>query len=160
MRQMRRTIYTACGMKPDLIVCDPEQHENYAKLMQSERRYVDSVRVRGERIVLDAGFHVLEFDGVPVLEDAKCTAGQMLFLNTQYVHFVSLPPIPGDGVEDAGRLEIKGHGEEQLGEALSGFVARVNRLANAGDYVRYQPIVYPALVNKRCNASGRITDLG
>lgn len=158
MRQMRRTIYNACGLKPDLIVCDAEQHENYAKTFDGNRRYVDYVRVRGEKIMLDAGFNVLEFDGISVIEDVNCTAGEMLFLNTNFVHFYSLPPIRG-GLWDAGMLEVKGSPEEQLGDVLTGFVCRVNYIANLGDYERYQPVCYPALVNKRPFASGRITDL-
>lgn len=158
MRQMRRTIYTASGLKPDLIICDPEQHENYAKLMSDQRRYVDYVRVRGQKIVLDAGHHVLEFDGIPVIEDAQFTAGKMAFINTNFLYFETLPPPRGD-LEDAGSLDIVAHPEEQFGVTTTGFMARVNRLANAGDYIRQQPVVYAALVNRRCNASGVIEDL-
>lgn len=159
MRQMRRTIYVASGLKPDLIICDPEQHEKYAKLLQNERRYIDHVRIRGEKITLDAGYHVLEFDGIPVVEDAKCTAGKMAFINTRFLKFFTLPPMLGD-IETAGALQVKGHEEEQFGAAATGFICRVNKLANAGDYVRQQPVVYPTLANFRCNASGYISDLG
>jgi hypothetical protein len=52
MREMRRRIYVASGMKPDLIVTDPIQHEPYSKLFGTERRYMQSVNLpvaaRGE----------------------------------------------------------------------------------------------------------------
>ena len=159
MRQMRRTIYTASGTKPDLIVCDPVQHEKYGALFGDQRRYLQSVNLRGEKIVLDGGYQVLEFDGIPVVEDVNCPAGQMLFLNTRYLAIRPLPHAPDAVNQGAGMIALHGTEEEQMGEPKDVLTARINPLAITGDAYKFQLICYPQLQSRRCNVHGRLTDL-
>lgn len=159
MRAMRRTIYTASGLKPDLIVCDPLTHERYGNLFGSERRYIQDVRLRGEKITLDGGYQVLEFDGIPVVEDVLCPAGNMLFLNTAQVHLKQLPDMV-DGVNRAsGSAAVAGTDEERFGAGPIGMNARIQPLATTGDAFKFQLILYPQLQVRRPNACGWIDDL-
>jgi hypothetical protein len=159
MRQMRRTIYTASGMKPDLIVCDPEQHENYGNLFGNERRYVDEIRMRGERIRLDGGYQVLEFDGIPVVEDEQCPANQMLFLNTNHLFLSQLPDPVTMYNQSMGHADLMGTAEEQFGDGPTGLNARIVPLAKTGDKYKFALYAYPALVSRKCNVHGSIVNL-
>lgn len=159
MREMRRTVYTASGLKPDLIVCDPIQHENYGKLLQTERRYVDEVRLRGNTVRLDGGYQVLEFDGIPVVEDVDCPAGNMVFLNTRHVFMGQMNDQANEINQSRMLARLQGTEEEQFGAGGAGVSARLNHLAKTGDKEKFQLITYPQICVKRPNATGVIADL-
>lgn len=159
MRQMRRNIYTASGEKPDLILCDALQHEKYGQLFGSERRYVDNVRLRGESIKLDGGYQVLEFDGIPVIEDINMPAGKMLFLSSRYVNLKQLPSAPDAVNKAVGTVALHGTSEEQFGSGKPVLTARIQPLAITGDAYKFQLIAYPQIQVKRPQACGVIEDL-
>ena len=159
MREMRRTIYVASGLKPDLIVCDPAQHEEYGKLLATERRYVDEVRLRGNTIRLDGGYQVLEFDGIPVIEDVDCPAGNMVFLNSRHVFMGQMLDQANEVNQSRMLSRLQGTEEEQFGRGDLGLSARINRLAKTGDKEKFQLIMYPQICVKRPNATGVIADL-
>lgn len=159
MRDMRREIYEACGMMPDLIVCDPFQHEQYGMLFGSERRYVQDITLRGQKFTLDGGYKALEFDGIPIIADVNAPAGQLTWLNTSYVKLAQMP----DGVDDVNQskqmVTLAGTAEEQLGEGRTNLFARINPLARTGDAYKFQFILYPQMKVERCNAHGVLADL-
>ncbi len=159
MREMRRNIYEASGERPDLIVCSPAQHEAYGKLFATDRRYIDNVRLRGDVIKLDGGYQVLEFDGIPVVEDINCPAGKMVFLTTRYVHLKALPHGPDAINRAAGMVNLMGTPEEQFGGGSSSLMARVQPLAITGDAFKFQLLCYPQIQVKRPQACGVIEDL-
>lgn len=159
MRAMRRAIYDASGMKPDLIVCDSFQHEKYAETFGDNRRYVDNIRLRGDRIVLDGGFQTLEFDGCPVVEDNNVPAGQMLFLNTRHLMLRPLPHAPDAVNQGRGMIPLHGTPEEQFGPGKNVLTARINPLAITGDAYKFQLITYPQVQVKRPNCMGVLDDL-
>lgn len=159
MREMRRRIYIACGEKPDLILCDPIQHEAYGKLFKEQRRYVQEVTLRGQTIKLDGGYQVLEFDGIPVVEDVNCPAGKMLFLNTRHAFWRFLPQ-PSDAVTQAkGEMNLAGTPEEQFGGGSMKLKARLQPLAINGDKYNFALYIYPQMQVKNPNRHGVITDL-
>lgn len=158
MRGLRRQIYTASGMKPDLIVCGPVIHEKYGETFNQDRRYIQEVKLRGQLITLDGGYQALEFDGIPVIEDADCPDEVMLFLNTSTMGVYQLPDTDLANPAMA-RMNLRGTPEEQFGARTSGITARVNPLSRSGDYVRFQLISYPQLEARRCNGLGQLTDL-
>jgi len=164
MRDARRTIYVASGMAPDLIVCDPTQHEAYGQLLASNRRYNQDVFVRGQKITLDGGYGALDFDGIPVLADKNAPAGQMLFLNTrelkmrQLVDVVASAGLPGEQGR-GGMVRLHGTAEEQLGQAMTSLSARINALAVTGDSFKIQLVLYPQLQCTRPNACAILGDL-
>lgn len=159
MRDMRRTIYEACGEMPDLIVCDAYQHEQYGLTFGSERRYVQDVTLRGQKITLDGGYRALEFDGIPVIADVNCPAGSMVFMNSNYVKFRQLPDSADEVNKSMGVLGLHGTSEEQLKSGATRMFARINPLARVGDAYNFQLILYPQLQVERCNALGLISDL-
>lgn len=161
MRDTRRQIYQASGRKPDLIVCDPIQHEAYGKLFDAnqQRRYVQDVYLRGNKITLDGGYQVLEFDGIPVVEDHFCPTGQMLFLNTSEVKWRYLPfaaSAPGMGQTEVG---LHGTPEEQFGQSPMRLSARIQPLAVTGDAYKFQLLTYPQMQVKNPNTCGILGDL-
>jgi hypothetical protein len=158
MRDMRRTIYTACGQKPDLIITDPIQHEKYARTFGANRRYVQDVTIRGEKIHLDGGFQALDFDGIPVIEDALHPAGKMSFFNTNYCYISQLPYSP-DFADGGGDAMLAGTPEEQLGEGNIKLSAKFLNLARVGDAKNIELVCYPQIVVERPNTCGSITYL-
>lgn len=162
MRNMKRKIYVASGLHPDLIVCDPVQHEEYGNLLGDKRRYMQEVTLRGQKIVLDGGYQALEFDGVPVIQDKDCPSGKMFFLNSAVCRMTqgpSAPPFGEQGEEEDLDIPLHGTPEEQMGEGNLGMKARINPLAVTGDAAKFQLVVYPQLVVKRPNACGILSDL-
>jgi hypothetical protein len=159
LREMRRRIYTASGEKPDLIVTDPIQHEAYGNLLGAERRYVQDVYLRGQQIKLDGGYQVLEFDGIPVIEDVNHPTGKVTFLNTRHVHLKQLPS-PADGLNGSrGSISLHGTPEEQYGQMATKLSARVQPLAITGDALKFALFCYPQIQVKRPNTCGVIEDL-
>lgn len=158
MRSMRTSIYEASGLRPNLIVTSPAQFENYGQLLDDKRRYVEQIQLDSRTIRLDAGFTALSFDGIPVVMDADCPDGEMYFLNTNFLYLDVLPPVT-DGVTWS-QLAVSGTAEEQFNSVGTGLSLKVNKLSNAGDYTRYQSVVYCQLVNLRPNSCGLIEDLG
>jgi hypothetical protein len=159
MRGMRRDIYRASGQKPDLIVTTPEIHEKYGALFGQQRRYTTEIKLRGSMITLDGGYQMLEFDGIPVLEDVDCTSGDMLFLNTRYVRVVQLPDPATTVNGSTGVVGIAGTDEEQLGQPSRKLRARINPLGRTGDFFTFQLILYPQLQVRRPNSCGVLTDI-
>ena len=159
MREMRRRIYVASGLKPDLVVTTPELHEKYGKLFGQQRRYITEITLRGNTIKLDGGYQMLEFDGIPVLEDVDCTTGNMLFLNTRYVRVLYLPDQVDSVNNSMSMVGLAGTPEEQLGSPSAKLSARINPLAREGDSYRFQLICYPQLQVRRPNSCGVIKDL-
>lgn len=159
MREMRRTIYVASGMKPDLIICDPIQHEQYGNLLGDKRRYIQDILLRGQSIKLDGGYQVLEFDGIPVVEDVNHPAGKMTFLNTAFASYKQLPS-PSDNLNNArGNIQLHGTPEEQYGAQQMKLSARVQPLAITGDALKFALYSYPQVQLKRPNSAGVIEDL-
>lgn len=159
MREMRRRIYIASGLKPDLVICEPSLHEKYGTLFGQQRRYVTEIRLRGAVITLDGGYQMLEFDGIPVIEDVDAPTGMMLFLNTRYVRVLQLPDEVNDVNQSRAMVGLAGTAEEQLGMPSAKLRARINPLSREGDLYRFQLILYPQLQGRRPNSCGVIKDL-
>lgn len=159
LRAMRRSIYTASGEKPDLIVCDPIQHETYGNLLGDKRRFIQDILLRGQSIKLDGGYQVLEFDGIPVVEDVNHPAGKVTFVNSRYVSYKQLPS-PSDNLNQGrGTLSLHGTPEEQYGQQATKLSARVQPLAITGDALKFALYCYPQVQLKRPNTCGVIEDL-
>lgn len=164
MRQTKRTVYVESGEMPDLIVCDPTQHDTYGLLLGASRQFRQDVYVRGQKITLDGGYGALEFDGIPVIMDKNCPAGQMLFLNTRHVRvrqlvdFVAAAGLPGEQGK-GGLVRLYGTPEAQLGATMTALTARINALAVGGDAFKVQLVLYPQVQVRRPNACAVLADL-
>jgi hypothetical protein len=160
MRELRRTIYSASGEKPDLFITDPIQHERIGLSYQAERRYVSEVRMGdGTVIKLDGGYNVLEFDGVPVIEDVQHPAQKVTALTTRHVGISQLADGP-DAINRAmGTVGLAGTPEEHFGQGRMPLTARIQPLATTGDAFKIALFVYPQVQVKRCNAQGYLDNL-
>ena len=159
MRDMRRKIYVASGMHPDVIVCDPVTFEAYGELLGDKRRYLQDVTLGGRKIVLDGGFQALEFDGIPVFQDISCPAGQMLFLNTRVCEIQQLPTPTMAGIENMGEMAIRSNAEEQFNDDNTKLKALVLPLARAGAREKLALYCFPQIIVRRRNATGLISYL-
>lgn len=159
LRDMRREIYEACGEMPDLIMCDPTQHEAYGKLFGDQRRYVQEITIRGQKIVLDGGYRALEFDGIPIIMSVNHPAGCMTFLNTQHVYITALDDQPSDANRSPRMVQLQAMPEEQLNSGAVPLQARLNPLAVNGDKYPLQMILYPQVQVERPNTCGVLDDL-
>jgi len=81
------------------------------------------------------GFKSLEFAGLPVLPDRKCTSGYLYFLNEEYLDFYGLPTaIPQFGGEPAPVASKLFAGNsyneiDSLGFSWSGWIKSTNQAA-------------------------------
>jgi len=66
---------------PDLILTTQTLFEKYEALLQPNLRYTDTKTA-------DSGFQNLLFKAAPVVYDAACTAGVMIFMNSKYITLV------------------------------------------------------------------------
>lgn len=159
MRGLRTQIYRASGVKPDLIITTPELYNKYGTLFGQQRRYVTDIRLRGQQIVLDGGFTMLEFDGVPILEDVDCPTGNMVMLSTACVRVLQLPDQVSMANQSMAMIAVAGTPEEQLGQPTGKLTARIHPLGPKGDAYPFQLIIYPQLQCRHPFRCGVIKDL-
>lgn len=83
-------IFNACGEQPDLAVCSTDVFNAVANLFDPNRRWTVVNTARG-KITLDAGFEGLEIDGCMFVKSKDATANTIYYLNSNHVHFETLP---------------------------------------------------------------------
>ena len=77
-------MYGACTVdndQPDLIITTQAIYDAYETSLQANKRFA------GSDEIANAGFDSLRFKGATVVVDSHCPAGQMYFLNTDYLDF-------------------------------------------------------------------------
>lgn len=158
MRQMRTDIYKASALPPDLIVCDPDTFKKYGDTFTGSRQYRQDVFLRGQKISLDAGYSALDFDGIPVVQDVRCQANTMYFLNTNHVTLEQLPDPNTAG--NQGRI-ITASAETDQEQNIGGGVlqARFIPLSFDGGTYPFVLYVYPQLAVRRPNSCGKIINV-
>lgn len=99
-----RTLYNAIA---DATVIPTSSYTTYAvwalyeSLLQPQERIMKDVKL-AENFKGYTGFKTLEFAGMPVIPDRKCTSGVLFFLNEEFLDFYALPTaIPQFGGEPA-----------------------------------------------------------
>ena len=152
MRDTEREIYVASGMNPDLILCDPYQHEQYGLLLGPSRRYLQEVTLRGQKITLDGGYKALDFDGTPVIRDAACPAGTMLFMCTEHCRLYQLKT-------PEATLPVAGTPEAQFGAGRTRLSTRIKALAPTGAHIKLMMDCWVQLQIRRPNCCGQLKDL-
>jgi hypothetical protein len=83
-------IYDNCGETPDIAVCPTAVFNAVAGLFDANRRWTQVNTARGS-IKLDAGYEGIEVDGCMFVKSKDATANQIYYLNSNYVHFETLP---------------------------------------------------------------------
>jgi hypothetical protein len=64
---------------PNLVIGDQDMFDRYYNLLTPMQRFASEDEAKG-------GFKSLLFNGVPVVVDASCPSGDMMFLNLDYIH--------------------------------------------------------------------------
>lgn len=132
-----RTLYNAIS---DATVVPTTSYTTYAvtalyeSLLQPQERIMKSVNV-AENFKGYTGFKSLEFAGLPVISDRKCTSGVLFFLNEEFLDFYALPTaIPqfgGEPVPVASKLFVGNSYNEvgSLGFSWTGWIKSTNQFA-------------------------------
>lgn len=87
-----RTGYISCkhgGETPNLIVTTQAVWDILEHVLQQQAQYEKFNKRTG--LLADAGFQTLQWRGIPVVADEKCTADTMYMLNTNYINFYIHP---------------------------------------------------------------------
>ena len=106
----------------------------YESLLQPQERIMKDVKI-AENFKGYTGFKTLEFAGLPVIPDRKCTSGVLFFLNEEFVDFYALPTaIPqfgGEPVPVASKLFTGNSYNEvgSLGFSWTGWIKATNQFA-------------------------------
>jgi len=83
-----RTGYISCkhgGETPNLIVTTQAVYDILEHVLQQQARYEKFNKRTG--LLADGGFQTLQWRGIPIVADEKCTADTMYMLNTNYLTF-------------------------------------------------------------------------
>jgi hypothetical protein len=146
-------IYTASGEQPDLACCSPAVLNRRGSLFNELRRYTDPVReintAKG-KVVLDASVGAIEFEGCTFIKDKDATPNEIVYVNSDYVHFEYLPQQDEAEVIEAMAKDVQledGFGPIPLG-------ARFKKLATSGSSEKATMQVFMNLVVEKPNACG------
>ena len=132
-----RTLYNAIS---DATVIPTTAYTTYAvnafyeQLLQPQERIMKDVQL-ASNFKGYTGFKSLEFAGLPVIADRKCTTGVLFFLNEDYLDFYALPTaIPqfgGEPVPVASKLFVGNSYNEvgSLGFSWTGWIKSTNQFA-------------------------------
>lgn len=156
MDQMDADIFTASGVRPNLIVCDPATFRKYKGLFESVRR-VEGV---GPISRYDTSTSELFYQGIPILRDKDAPAGTMTFLNTNLCSKVYLPS-SAQSLQDVWKArEVEGVGGNGQGEEnATGLPFVIVPLARSGDSSKFMIKCVLNLKVSRPNSMGYIKDI-
>lgn len=158
MAQLETEIYNACSEKPNLIVCSSNVWRKYSALFEPLRRFNDVTKTYNTSV------DELEWRGIRVIRDKDAPeangAGVMVFLNTNYITKVFLPPT------DMSRQDVwKVQDDTLQGTNGANMVTdhsvpvRVIPLAREGDYSTFMVKSTVQLKITRRNALGYVADI-
>ena len=106
----------------------------YESLLQPQERIMKDVNI-ASNFKGYTGFKSLEFAGLPVILDRKCTSGALIYLNEEYLDFYALPTaIPqfgGEAVPVASKL-FDGNSYNEVGSlgfSWTGWIKSTNQFA-------------------------------
>jgi hypothetical protein len=153
MRAVRRQLYIN-GEPPDVILASPAQFDAYGALLDSQRRWVDNLRVDKGLIKLDAGYQALEFEGIPVLRDKDMAAGSMYFINSKHLYWSYLPDALVPGFPAIAEKVAEGSIDEP-----ASLPCAVVALGRTGDSIKAFLKGYYQLICERPNLMGLLSDL-
>lgn len=132
-----RTLYNAIA---DATVIPTTAYTTYAAwalyetLLQPQERIMKDVSL-ASNFKGFTGFKALEFAGLPVIPDRKCTSGYLYFLNEEYLDFYALPTalkeFGGEPVPVASKLFTGNSYNEvgSLGFSWTGWIKATNQFA-------------------------------
>lgn len=131
-----RTLWNAIsdpGVSPTVLMTTKAIFGFYEQLLQPQERIYKPVNFSGA-LKMGTGAGTLEYMGVPVLGDAKCTSGVLYMLNEDFLDFYGLPMWDAKPAKIANQ-DIEGNSYESvpgLGFSWGGWVKANNAAAVNG----------------------------
>lgn len=140
------TIGDACGESPDIAVCSTAVFNQLAGLFDSNRRWESVSTARGD-IKLSNGYEGIQIDNCMFIKARRATASQMYYLNSNYVHFETLP-------DASYPPEVYSMVQADDGYGSVPFNFHYEMLAKTGPSSKAEALAQMQLVVKRPNACG------
>jgi hypothetical protein len=156
----------ASGKSPTYGITTYPIWRRIASLVEPERRYLQDVTIRGEKLTIQMGFNAVEVNGIPIFRDKAVPSGKFAWINEQTIGLQALPvaqtrrdrgkvmamvPLGGTPQEQDGTARGRG------GEALQ---AALISLPAVGNFEQWMLDATIALWCDQPNANGLIEDLG
>jgi len=164
MEKAEEDALSRSGTTPKAYVTTPSIWRAYAESLSPQRRFMQEVMIRGQKIVLDGGWQALDFNGKPVFKDPQAAAGCMagLDLDNLYLDYLPVAPARVNRGDVVGFIPVNGTPQEMGPQSPPGgqaLMAAVYKLARTGNKTKVQVLVTVALTAERCNSSWLIKDL-
>jgi hypothetical protein len=154
--QMDANIFSASGVRSNLLVTDPATFRKYKGLFESVRR----IEGTGPIDRYDTSTSELFYQGIPILRDKDAPAGTMTFLNTNDVKKVYLPSTKMAQSDVFKTMMKEGVGSNGDGENnFTGLPFKIAPLAKNGDSLTFFVKCVLNLKVMRPNSMGYIKDI-
>jgi hypothetical protein len=158
MAQLESEIFNGCSEKPNLIVCSTNVWRKYSALFEPLRRFEDG------QSAYNTSVDTLLWRGIRIIRDKDAPeaagSGTMLFLNTEHVKKVYLPPSDASR-QDVWKVQDKSlegsNGDKEVTDMS--VPVRIIPLARAGDYSTFMAKSTVQLKVERRNSCGIISDI-
>lgn len=156
--------YIASGMTPDFMITTPTIWQKIGDMIQPDRRYNQSVNVRGQEISIDQGYEWVLFNGIPIFKDKDIPAGNFAGLSMSHIGIEYLPVAAQRLARSSvlGQYTIAGTPQEQKGaEGTPGtpLVATLHLLARTGNKTKCQLLTTIQTWSDKNNAHFWLADL-
>ncbi len=157
MDQMDANIYRNSGIKPNVIVCDPDTFRKYKGLFEPLRR----IEGTGPIPNYSTSTSELFYNGMPILRDKDAPLGTMAFLNTDQLRKVYLPSSFMSVADVMKVRESEGMGGNgEPGDATPIAIPfKLSNLAKNGDSFKFMTKAQLNLKVMRPNSMGYISDI-
>lgn len=165
---LERSVYEASGKSPNCYVTTPLLAQRFKGLFDPSMKFSGApgdisaisalASVLGDSTLIPpvlASNFVGFYEGRPVFRDKDCTAGVFYGLNTEELEVAVLPQPTVNTSTMVMSKDLRGN----VGDRLSGVIARVEALGKTGDAEKMTVKCYAQLKVKSRNAQGKITDL-
>lgn len=87
-------VFNASGKIPTFGLTTSNIWRLLAELQGGERRVMQEVYIRGQKLVMSMGFHAVEVNGVPVFKDISVPSGHLAFFSDDSIEIEYLPTAP------------------------------------------------------------------
>lgn len=125
---------TSGGVKPTIGITTETVFSLYEQLLQPQERIVKDVGLIKGGLKSGTGYTGLDYKGMPILMDEKCTSGVLFFLNEDFLDFYALP-MKGTEPVKYKSVDIEGNDYSDvlgLGFSWSDWIKPVNQAALVG----------------------------
>lgn len=157
LAQLEQDIYTASGMDPDFLGCDPAIHTAYESLFEPTRRTVDE---GGAPIAAYNGSAPrMNWRGNPITRDRRATIKRLYQLRRDGIGLHVLPWATLAGNPEIPGREIPGPSSNGATSTNTGLQLHVYPIAKTGSSYKFVAEVYCQLCVRRPNEHGFISDI-